>query len=35
MQKRKIMDDIYKLGAIDWDRSSLNSLIPLPDGNII
>ncbi len=32
MQKRKIKDDIYKLGAIDWDRRLFDSLIPLPDG---
>ncbi len=32
MQKRKILDDIYWLGAIDWDRRLFDSLIPLPDG---
>ncbi len=32
MQKRKIKDDIYKLGSIDWDRRLFDSLIPLPDG---
>jgi flavorubredoxin len=32
MQKRKIKDDIYRLGSIDWDRRLFDSLIPLPDG---
>ncbi|MFY9941687.1 MAG: FprA family A-type flavoprotein, partial [Desulfobacterales bacterium] len=32
MQKRKIMENIYWLGAIDWDRRLFDSLIPLPDG---
>jgi flavorubredoxin len=32
MQKRKIKDDILKLGSIDWDRRLFDSLIPLPDG---
>lgn len=32
MQKRKIKDDIFKLGSIDWDRRLFDSLIPLPDG---
>jgi flavorubredoxin len=32
MQKRKIFDNIYWLGAIDWDRRLFDSLIPLPDG---
>jgi flavorubredoxin len=32
MQKRKIKENIFKLGAIDWDRRLFDSLIPLPDG---
>ena len=32
MQKRKIRQDIYWLGAVDWDRRLFDSLIPLPDG---
>ena len=32
MQKRKIKDRIYWLGAVDWDRRLFDSLIPLPDG---
>jgi flavorubredoxin len=32
MKPRKIKEDIYCLGAIDWDRRLFDSLIPLPDG---
>ncbi|MBN2438758.1 MAG: MBL fold metallo-hydrolase, partial [Deltaproteobacteria bacterium] len=32
MQKRKIRERIYWLGAVDWDRRLFDSLIPLPDG---
>jgi flavorubredoxin len=32
MQKRQIMDKVYWLGAIDWERRLFDSLIPLPDG---
>jgi len=32
MEKRKIVDNVYKLGAVDWDRRLFDSLIPLPDG---
>ncbi len=32
MQARKIKDDIYWVGAIDWDRRLFDELIPLPDG---
>jgi flavorubredoxin len=32
MQKRKITEKIYWLGAVDWDRRLFDSLIPLPDG---
>lgn len=29
---RKIKEDIYCVGAIDWDRRLFDELIPLPDG---
>jgi len=32
MEKRKIRDQVYWLGAVDWDRRLFDSLIPLPDG---
>ena len=32
MQARKIKDNIYWVGAIDWDRRLFDELIPLPDG---
>jgi flavorubredoxin len=32
MNKRKITDNVYWLGGIDWDRRLFDSLIPLPDG---
>ena len=32
MQKRKIKENIYWLGAVDWDSRLFDSLIPLPDG---
>ncbi len=32
MKMRKIKDQIYWLGAVDWDRRLFDSLIPLPDG---
>jgi flavorubredoxin len=32
MKARKIVDNIYWLGAIDWDRRLFDSLIPMPDG---
>jgi len=32
MEKRKIKDNIYWLGSVDWDRRLFDSLIPLPDG---
>ena len=32
MQKRKIKENVYWLGAVDWDRRLFDSLIPLPDG---
>ncbi len=32
MQKRQIKENIYWMGAVDWDRRLFDSLIPLPDG---
>jgi flavorubredoxin len=32
MNARKITENVYLLGAIDWDRRLFDSLIPLPDG---
>jgi flavorubredoxin/rubredoxin len=32
MQARKIVDSVWWVGAIDWDRKLFDSLIPLPDG---
>ncbi|MBN1277953.1 MAG: FprA family A-type flavoprotein, partial [Deltaproteobacteria bacterium] len=32
MKKRKIRDNIYLLGSVDWSRRLFDSLIPLPDG---
>jgi len=32
MQPRKINENVYWLGAIDWDRRLFDALIPLPDG---
>ncbi|MBN1397483.1 MAG: FprA family A-type flavoprotein, partial [Bacteroidetes bacterium] len=32
MKMRKIVDNVYWLGAVDWDRRLFDSLIPLPDG---
>ncbi len=32
MNKRKLRDGVYWLGAIDWERRLFDSLIPLPDG---
>jgi flavorubredoxin len=32
MEKRKITDGVYALGAIDWNRQLFDALIPLPDG---
>jgi flavorubredoxin len=32
MAARKIKDNIYYVGAIDWHRRLFDSLIPLPDG---
>jgi flavorubredoxin len=32
MKARKIVDNVYWLGAVDWDRRLFDALIPLPDG---
>jgi len=32
MQARKIKENIYWVGAVDWDRRLFDALIPLPDG---
>lgn len=32
MHKRKITEDVFLLGAVDWNRRLFDSLIPLPDG---
>jgi flavorubredoxin len=32
MKIRRIRDQVYWMGAVDWDRRLFDSLIPLPDG---
>ncbi len=32
MAVRKLTEEIYEVGAIDWDRELFDELIPLPDG---
>ena len=32
MAVRKLVDGVYEVGAIDWDRKIFDDLIPLPDG---
>ncbi|NOZ57224.1 MAG: FprA family A-type flavoprotein [Calditrichaeota bacterium] len=32
MKARKIVDNVYWMGAIDWNRRLFDSLVPLPDG---
>ena len=32
MKPRKIKEQIYWMGAVDWDRRLFDALIPLPDG---
>jgi flavorubredoxin len=32
MNMRKIRENIFQLGTVDWDRRLFDSLIPLPDG---
>jgi flavorubredoxin len=32
MKARKIRENVYWMGAVDWDRRLFDALIPLPDG---
>jgi len=32
MKPRKIKDNIYWMGSVDWDRRLFDTLVPLPDG---
>jgi len=32
MNARKIVEGVYLIGAVDWDRRLFDALIPLPDG---
>ena len=32
MKARKIKDNVYWLGSVDWDRRLFDALVPLPDG---
>ena len=32
MKARKIKENIYWMGSVDWDTRLFDSLIPLPDG---
>ncbi|MCB2184717.1 MAG: FprA family A-type flavoprotein [Desulfobulbaceae bacterium] len=32
MKPRKIKENIYWMGSVDWDRRLFDSLVPLPDG---
>ena len=32
MRPRKVRENIYWVGAVDWDNRLFDSLIPLPDG---
>lgn len=32
MKPRQIVDGVWSVGAVDWDRRLFDSLIPLPDG---
>ncbi len=32
MKARKIIDDIYWMGSVDWDKRLFDVLVPLPDG---
>jgi len=32
MKPRKLKENIYSVGAVDWDRRLFDELIPLPDG---
>jgi flavorubredoxin len=32
MFARRMLDNVFRMGAVDWDRRLFDSLIPLPDG---
>src|SRR5512142_1128549 len=32
MKPRTIRENVYLMGAVDWDRRLFDALIPLPDG---
>lgn len=32
MKARKIKEDVYWMGSVDWDRRLFDALVPLPDG---
>ena len=32
MAVRKVVENVYSVGAVDWDRRIFDELIPLPDG---
>ena len=32
MKPRTIRENVYLIGAVDWDRRLFDALIPLPDG---
>ena len=32
MKTRRIVENVFWLGAVDWDRRMFDSLVPLPDG---
>lgn len=32
MKARKIIDDVYWMGSVDWDKRLFDVLVPLPDG---
>ncbi|OGR10412.1 MAG: MBL fold hydrolase [Deltaproteobacteria bacterium RIFOXYB12_FULL_58_9] len=32
MKARKVVDDIFWVGAVDWDRRMFDSLVPIPEG---
>ena len=32
MKPKKIKEDVFWVGAVDWDRRLFDALIPLPDG---
>lgn len=32
MKARKIKEDVYWMGSVDWDHRLFDALVPLPDG---